>query len=81
MEGTAEPGTEGFGREIQRLETYFYAEDGILASTRANRIQREVYVLTKLFELVGMRTNVEKTVSTACQTCSKIAPPPLYGFL
>ena len=31
-EGTAEPSTEGFGQDIQRLEKYFYADNGLLDS-------------------------------------------------
>ena len=31
-EWTAEPSTEGFGQDIQRLEKYFYADNGLLAS-------------------------------------------------
>ena len=30
MEDTWDPSTEGFGRDIQRLAAYFYADDGLM---------------------------------------------------
>ena len=72
MEGAEDPGTEGFVQDIQRLAKYFYADDGFLASTRATRLQRVFNVLTELFDRVGLRTNVGKTVSMACQPCCAI---------
>ena len=37
-EETADPRTYGFGWDIQQLAAYFYADDGLLVSTRAHRI-------------------------------------------
>ena len=62
-EAEEESGTEGFGREVHRMMEYFYANDGLLASTRSERLQLEFHVLTDIFDRVGLRTNVGKTVS------------------
>ena len=64
--------TEGFWRDVHRLTAYFYADDGILASTRATRLQQAFDTLKKLFELVGLRTNVAKMVIMACKICHVI---------
>ena len=71
-EGTAKQIIEGFGRDIQRLTSYFYANDGLLASTWAHRLHRSFDVLTDLFEQVGLCTNVVNTVSMACRPCRAI---------
>ena len=49
-----EAGSEGFGRAVQRLSKCFYSDNGLLAYTRAVRLQWEFYVLTEIFDLVGM---------------------------
>ena len=36
---------------------------------RAERLQQEFRIITELFDWVGLRTNVGKTVSMACQSC------------
>ena len=60
---------EGFGRYKQKMTAYFYDDDGLITSTRAERIQREFHVLKELFDGVGLHTNVGKMVSIAFQTC------------
>ena len=35
-----ETGLDGFERAVGQTSTFFYADDGLLASTRAERIQR-----------------------------------------
>ena len=64
-----EAGPEEFGRAVQNLATLFYADGGLLASPRPVRIQETMDVLTGLFDRVGMRTNVDKTVGMVCQPC------------
>ena len=64
--------TEGFVQDIQRLKEYFYADDGLLASTQAHRLQRAFYVLTYLFDQVGICTNVTKMQIVVCQPCCMI---------
>ena len=50
-------GPKGFGRDIQRLGEYFYADDGLVTSTRLSIIQREFNVLVELFNQVGLFKN------------------------
>ena len=69
MDGTDETGIEGFGRDIQWLAAYFYADNIIIVEIQANQIQREFNLLTDIFECFGLFTNVGKMVSMACQPC------------
>ena len=62
-----EAGPGGFGREAGQMAKVFYAENGLLASTRMERLQREFIVLTNLLDHMDLRTNVGKTVSMVCQ--------------
>ena len=75
-------GTEGLGQGVQRLEAYFYADDGILALALATRLQRAFDTLTELFGRVGLHTNVVKTVIMDCKTCLAIGGPyaEAYGI-
>ena len=57
--------TEGFGRDVQRLASYFYAYNVILASTRATHLQRAFDTMTELFGHVCLRTNVANMVIIA----------------
>ena len=50
--------TEGFGWNVQRLEEYFYADNGILASMWETRLQREFDTLAEFLDRVGNRTNM-----------------------
>ena len=67
-----EEGLEVFGRGIQQMAANFYANYGILASTRAARIQQELRVLKEFFKWVVLQTKVGKTVNMACQPCHTI---------
>ena len=58
--------TEVFGRDMQRLAAYFYADDGILPSTWVTCLQRNVYTLTELLDRVVLCTNVDNMVIRAC---------------
>ena len=80
MEATEEavsPGAaymEGFERNVQNLVAYFYTDNRTLAMKRVTHLQREFDTLTKLFDHVGLRTNVDKIVSMACQPCFNLGP-------
>ena len=39
--------TEGFRSDVQCLEAHFYADDGLLVSTQATRLQRAFDTLTE----------------------------------
>ena len=57
-----EAGTGGFGMTTIDLAAYFYADDGLMALTQLERIQRSFDVLTGLFDWVGLQKNTAKTV-------------------
>ena len=63
-----EAGMGGLGLTIIKLVAYFYTDEGLVALTQPERLQRAVDVLTGLFDRVGLRTNTEKTVGVVCQT-------------
>ena len=50
-----EAGTGVIGLTIIDLAAYFYANDGLVASTQPERLQRAFDVLTSLFNQVGLR--------------------------
>ena len=62
-------GTEGFWRYVQRLAPYFYSINSLLASNRAECLQRVVGILTELVDCMVLHTNVAKMVSMDCQSC------------
>ena len=64
-----EAGTGGLGLTIINLTAYFYADDGLVASTQPERLHREFDVLTGLFDRVGLRNNMAKTAGMVCQPC------------
>ena len=47
----------------------FYADNGILALTSPDHLQEALDVLTGLFVMVGIQTNVKKMVGMVCQPC------------
>lgn len=52
---------------VARLFTaLFYADDGYIASSDEETLQRSVDVLTGLFDRVGLKTNVDKTKVMTC---------------
>ena len=63
-------GPEVFGREVQNLSDFFYADDGLLPSPMPNRLRAALHVLTGLFDRGGIQTNVVKMVRMKLQTFS-----------
>ena len=59
--------TEGLGMLIEDLAKYFYASDGLVASTQPERLQRAFGVLTDFLDRVGLHTNTQKMARMACQ--------------
>ena len=47
----------------------FYADDGMVGATDPQCLQGAFSTLVAIFDRVGLRTNVDKTVSMACQPC------------
>ena len=47
----------------------FYANDGMVVSSDPAWIQGAFSALVAIFDRVGLRTNVNKTVSMACHPC------------
>ena len=64
-----EAGMGGLGLTIIDLAAYFYADNGVVASSQPERLQRAFDVLTGLFDWVSLRTNKERTVVVVCQPC------------
>ena len=58
-----EAGLECLGIAIQRMESFFYANEGLMSSTQPECLQGEFDVLTWLLDQMGLQTNVKKTVS------------------
>ena len=65
----SEEDTGGLGLTIIDLEAYFYADDGLVASTQSERLQRVFDVLTGLFKRVVLCTNMVNTVGMVCHPC------------
>ena len=61
-EAEFEEGLEGFGRGIEKKASNFYVNYGILTSTRAARIQRELHVLKEFLKWF-VPTSCSKTLS------------------
>ena len=64
-----EAGTGGLGMTIIDLVAYFYANNGLVASTQMERLNRAFDVLAGLFGQVDIQMNTEKTVGMVCQPC------------
>ena len=47
----------------------FYANDGMVVSSDPAWLQGDFSALVAIFDRVGLRTNVGKTVSMACHPC------------
>ena len=47
---------------------YFYADDGLIASTQPERLKRAFEILTELFDRVSLWKNERKMVRMAYQT-------------
>ena len=57
------------GNEGRHQADLFYADDGMVASSDPRWLQWVFDTLVSLFERVGLRTNVGKTVSMVCRPC------------
>ena len=64
-----EAGTGGLALTIINLAACFYADDGLVASTQPESLQRAFDALTGLFDWVGLHTNTESMVGMVCQPC------------
>ena len=53
-----------FGKDVQRILAYLYANDGLLTLNQAARLQRYFYALTDMFDSASLHTNVSKTRTT-----------------
>ena len=51
-------GSEGFGRLLKNLVALFYRGGWILAYPLLDRLQEALYILTGIFNMVVLRTNV-----------------------
>ena len=65
--GTEEWGDRG--QEGRHQAALFYADDGMVASSDPHWIQGAFNTLVGLFDRVGLRTNIEKTVGMVCRPC------------
>lgn len=61
-----ETSRDGIGHKILDHQVLFYADDGLLASTNPNWLQKSFDSLVLLFARMGLKTNVKKTVSMTC---------------
>ena len=59
-------GQDGWVREVLHRSTYFYADYGMVVSTDPFWLQVSFDSLTKLFDKVGIRTNVDKKAEMLC---------------
>ena len=67
LEGTEDWGEHG--QEGRHQNTLFYADDGMVASSYPQCIQVAFSTLVGLFDGVGLRTYVGKTVGMVCRPC------------
>ena len=51
------------------MAVYLYSDNRIIALTRSTRLQQDFDTLIYIFDLVGLRTNLLKTVRMACRSC------------
>ena len=57
------------GEEGRHQADLFYAEYGMVASSDPRWLQWSFDTLVSIFERVGLRTNVRKTVRMVCRPC------------
>ena len=57
------------GGEEGHFSAVFYADDGMVGATYPQWLQGAFSALVAIFDRVGLLTNVDKTVSMACQPC------------
>ena len=58
---------EGHQRLMVKAE-FLYVDGGMLASTDPGWLQSEFDMLVGIFDQVGLRTNIRKTVGMVCRT-------------
>ena len=58
-----EASSEVLGLSIRDLSAYFYANNGLVASTQLEKLYQEFDALTGLFYRVCLRKNTKKKVS------------------
>ena len=63
----------GKGREGRHQTTLLYVDDGMVASSDPAWLQGAFNALVGLFDRVGLRKNVGKTVSMVCHPCQATA--------
>ena len=59
------------GKEGRHQAALFYADDGMVVSSDPHWLKWAFNALVGLFGLVGLRTNVGKTVSVVCRPCQE----------
>ena len=64
--------TGGLGEGYSAPGRIFYAEDGLIYSTQPEWIQGVFRNLMGMFDQMGLRTNMGKTVGIICQTCCTV---------
>ena len=57
------------GKEGRNQASLFYVDDVMVASSDPCWLQGAFNTLVGLFDRVGLRTNVEKTVEMVCRSC------------
>ena len=60
---------EETGREGRHQSAVFYADDGMVVSSDPAWLQGAFSALVAIFDRVGLRKNVNKTVSMVCHPC------------
>ena len=61
------------GREGRHQSAVFYANDGMVVLSDPAWIQGDFSAPVAIFDRVGLRTNVKKTVSMACHPCRAVS--------
>ena len=62
-------GQEGRGQEGRHQSALFYADDSMVASSDPGWMQGAFDTLVGIFDRVGLRTNIRKTVRMVCRSC------------
>ena len=57
------------GNKVRHQADLFYVDDDMVASSDPRWLQWAFDALVSLFERVGLRTNIWKTVSMVCRPC------------
>ena len=57
----------GSRQEGRHQNSIFYVDDGMVASSDPRWLQGDFSTLFGMFDRVGLRTNVEKTVGMVCR--------------